>query len=103
VFLNILNNAMAAVEDCGKIEIGMVRSGPNAVEVSVRDDGVGIPAENLGRIFEPFFTTKKSSGTGLGLSITYGVVQKLGGLIRVESKEGEGACFTVELPLEHRS
>jgi two-component system NtrC family sensor kinase len=102
VFLNILNNAMAAVEDGGKIEIGMRRSAPNAVEVSVTDDGVGISAENLGRIFEPFFSTKKSSGTGLGLSITYGVVQKLGGVIRVASKEGAGACFTVELPLEHR-
>ena len=100
VFLNILNNAMAAVEDGGKIDIDLRRKAPNSVEVSVRDDGVGIPEENLARIFEPFFTTKKSAGTGLGLSITYGVVQRLGGVIRVESKEGAGACFTVELPLD---
>jgi two-component system NtrC family sensor kinase len=60
---------------------------------------VGIPEEHLGHIFDPFFTTKKGAGTGLGLSITYGIVQKLGGQISVESKVGEGTCLTVTLPL----
>jgi len=99
VFLNILNNAMAAVEDGGHIDIDMRRTGADAVEVAISDDGAGIPEENLSRIFEPFFTTKKASGTGLGLSITYGIVKRLGGDIRVTSREGEGACFTVLLPV----
>jgi signal transduction histidine kinase len=99
VFLNIINNALAAVEDGGRIEIGVEPVGDDAVEVSIADNGVGIPEEHLRHIFDPFFTTKKGAGTGLGLSITYGIVQKLGGQIRVESEVGEGTCFTVKLPM----
>ena len=98
IFLNIINNAFAAVEDGGHIEIGIERAGADAVEVKIADDGVGIPADQLTHIFDPFFTTKKGAGTGLGLSITYGIVQKLGGQIGVKSKVGEGTCFTVTLP-----
>ena len=100
VFLNIINNAFAAVEDGGRIEISIRRSGPGRVAVTVTDDGVGIPREHLDRIFDPFFTTKAGSGTGLGLSITYGIVQKLGGDISVESEPGVGTSFTVTLPIE---
>ena len=64
-----------------------------------RDDGVGIREENLNQIFDPFFTTKKGGGTGLGLSITYGIVEKLGGDIAVESRVGAGTRFTVTLPV----
>jgi two-component system NtrC family sensor kinase len=103
VFLNLLNNAIAAVEDGGQIEISIERAGDAMVEVSVVDNGIGIPEENLKRIFEPFFTTKKASGTGLGLSITYGIVQKLGGDIRVASELGKGSRFTVLLPVERGS
>ncbi len=99
VFLNILNNAVAAVSQGGKIGIELAREGPDRVAVTVADDGVGIPRENLERIFEPFFTTKEGSGTGLGLSITYGIVKKLGGEIRVDSTVGEGTRFTVKLPV----
>ena len=99
IFLNIINNAFAAVEDGGHIEIGIERVGEDAVEVKIADDGVGIPADQLTHIFDPFFTTKKGAGTGLGLSITYGIVQKLGGQIGVKSKVGEGTCFTVTLPM----
>jgi len=99
VFLNILNNAVAAVAQGGTIEIGIVSKGPDRVAVMVTDDGVGIPTEHLERIFEPFFTTKEGSGTGLGLSITYGIVKKLGGEISVDSTLGEGTRFTVELPV----
>ena len=98
VFLNILNNAVAAVPHGGKIGIEIAREGADHVSVTVADDGVGIPRENLERIFEPFFTTKDGSGTGLGLSITYGIVKKLGGEIRVDSTVGEGTRFTVKLP-----
>jgi two-component system NtrC family sensor kinase len=99
VFLNIVNNAFAAVEDGGLIEIGIDRVGEEAVAVTIADDGVGIPEDQLGHIFDPFFTTKKGSGTGLGLSITYGIVQKLGGHINVDSKVGEGTRLTVTLPI----
>jgi signal transduction histidine kinase len=98
IFLNIINNAFAAVEDGGHIEIGIERVGADAVEVTIADDGVGIPADQLTHIFDPFFTTKKGGGTGLGLSITYGIVQKLGGQIGVKSTVGEGTCFTITLP-----
>ena len=99
IFLNIVNNAFAAVEDGGRIEVGIQRVGGNAVAVSIADDGVGIPEDQQAQIFDPFFTTKKGAGTGLGLSITYGIVQKLGGQIGVKSKVGEGTCFTVTLPI----
>jgi two-component system NtrC family sensor kinase len=99
VFLNILNNAFAAVPDgVGHIEVAVDLHGDKEVAVSISDNGVGIPKENLERIFEPFFTTKQGSGTGLGLSITYGIVQKLGGRIVVDSTPGAGTRFTVILP-----
>jgi len=98
VFLNIINNAFAAVEDGGRIEIGIREASPETLAVWVQDNGVGIPEEHLSHIFDPFFTTKKGGGTGLGLSITYGIVQKLGGEISVKSKVGEGTRFTVILP-----
>jgi two-component system NtrC family sensor kinase len=99
VFLNIINNAFAAVDDGGHIEIGIARAGPDEVTVSITDNGVGIPEAQLAHIFDPFFTTKKGAGTGLGLSITYGIVQKLGGRIAVESTVGTGTRFAVTLPL----
>ena len=100
VFLNIINNAFAAVEDHGRIEIGIRDAGEGKLAVWISDNGVGIPEEHLSRIFDPFFTTKKGAGTGLGLSITYGIVQKLGGEITVQSRVGEGTRFTVTLPKE---
>ena len=99
VFLNILNNAEAAVGDGGRIDVWVRPDGERRVAVSISDNGVGIPKGNLDRIFEPFFTTKEGSGTGLGLSITYGIVQKLGGEITVRSEVGKGTCFTVLLPV----
>jgi signal transduction histidine kinase len=98
VFLNIINNAFAAVDDGGRIEIGMRDAGPSSVQVWVEDNGVGIPKEHLDRIFDPFFSENKIGGTGLGLSITYGIVQKLDGQVMVDSKVGEGTRFTVVLP-----
>jgi len=98
VFLNIINNAFAAVEDGGRIQIGIHEAPDDRIEVWIADDGVGISEEHLSHIFDPFFTTKKGGGTGLGLSITYCIVQKLGGEITVQSKIGEGTRFTVMLP-----
>lgn len=98
VFLNIINNAFAAMADGGHLEIGIQAAGEDAVAVCVADDGSGISDNDMAHIFDPFFTTKKGTGTGLGLSITYGIVQKLGGHVSVKSKLGEGTAFTITLP-----
>jgi two-component system NtrC family sensor kinase len=103
VFLNILSNAFAAVEDGGHIDITLQCDDHDTVAVTIRDNGCGIPADCLDRIFEPFFSTKGDYGTGLGLSVTLGIVEKLGGSIDVQSKVGEGTSFTVRLPVTRRS
>ena len=101
VFLNIVNNAFAAVRDGGRIDIELSTPDEDHVRIAIRDNGSGISTENMKRIFEPFFSTKaKTGGTGLGLSITYGLIQKLGGTISVESRVNEGTCFTIELPVK---
>ena len=100
VFLNIVNNALAAVKDgAGRIDITLARVGEEGVRVTITDNGEGIENANLSRIFEPFFTTKKGYGTGLGLSVTYGIVQKLGGALEVDSELGQWTTFRVTLPL----
>jgi two-component system NtrC family sensor kinase len=100
VFLNIMNNAIDAISGGGQIDITVEPRGDDKFDVIIKDNGPGISREDLERIFEPFFTTKKEHGTGLGLSITYGIVQKLGGQIKVKSKLGEGTTFTVTLPIQ---
>jgi signal transduction histidine kinase len=100
IFLNLLTNAFAALDDGGRLNITVKMMNANFVSAEFKDDGCGIPQADLDRIFEPFFTTKaKEGGTGLGLSITYGLVQELGGEIDVQSKIGNGTTFTVILPL----
>jgi signal transduction histidine kinase len=103
VFLNILSNAIAAVDDGGRIDISVELESPNRLAVTITDNGPGIPEAHLNRIFEPFFSTKAEYGTGLGLSITFGIVEKLGGRIDVRSRVGEGASFTVHLPVTRQS
>jgi len=97
VFLNLLTNAFAAVEDGGIITITSLNR-KKGVIVKVADNGCGIPETILSNIFDPFFSTKKEKGTGLGLSITYGIINKLSGQISVESTEGVGTVFTIKLP-----
>jgi signal transduction histidine kinase len=103
VFLNIINNAFAAVRDGGTIELAVRSPRPGWVAASVRDDGKGIPEDQLPFIFEPFFSTKGKFGTGLGLSITYDLVQRMGGRIDIRSKLGEGTTVHVELPASVKS
>jgi two-component system, NtrC family, sensor kinase len=100
VLINLLLNAQQAMEPQG----GTVRirtwSVDAAVMISVKDDGPGIAEQHLPRIFEPFFTTKQAGqGTGLGLSVTYGIIRDHGGEISAESPPGQGAVFTIRLPV----
>jgi PAS domain S-box-containing protein len=106
VFLNILTNARQAIVGAdagGRIEVATGVQG-RSVTVRIADDGPGIPPDALPRVFDPFFTTRTGEGlgegTGLGLSICYGIVAEHGGRIRAESREGQGAVFTVELPID---
>lgn len=101
VFLNIANNAIDALKDGGTLAIATGKKDEDTLQVIMRDNGHGIPKEVLKHIFEPFFTTKeKGKGTGLGLSISYGIMQKLGGTILVESEVAKGSTFTVEVPVK---
>jgi two-component system, NtrC family, sensor kinase len=105
VFLNLLMNAVQAVENPpGQVRIrAEVDAAAGSVVISCEDTGMGIPQQDLGKIFDPFFSTKEvGAGTGLGLSIVYGIVQKHLGSIAVESTIGEGTRFIIRLPL-HRA
>ncbi len=100
VFLNLLNNALDAMpQEGGWILIQSWQADPGKISVAIEDNGCGMSLEVQKRIFEPFFTTRGSAGTGLGLSITYGLVQRLGGEIELQSEEGKGTRFIVNLPL----
>jgi signal transduction histidine kinase len=70
------------------------------VVIKVKDNGKGIPQKVLDKIFQPFFTTKPTGqGTGLGLSLSYDIVKAHGGELKVETKEGEGTAFIIQLPM----
>lgn len=101
VVLNILENAIDAIGKDGTITLTTtLDEKAGRVVLTIADTGPGIPAESLTRIFDPFFTTKSvGEGTGLGLSIAYGIVEKLGGHLSVQSEAGQGAAFSVALPV----
>ncbi len=105
VFMNILSNALQAIDGNGNIWISTVsikdpKSKMSSVQISIQDSGQGIPPEIADKIFDPFFTTKGvGQGTGLGLSITYGIVHNHGGDIQVRSEPGVGTEFVVILPI----
>ena len=110
VLLNIIINALDATDPGGSItittNIGISTSKPGqkGIEILYTDTGCGIPPENLNRLFDPFFTTKDvGHGTGLGLSVSYGIVERHGGTIWVQSKVGKGSTFKVWLPTEEQS
>ncbi len=102
IFLNIINNAIDAIDKDGVITI-FTHLVAGDVRVVIQDDGPGIPEEIVPRIFEPFFTTKETGkGTGLGLSITYGLIKRLGGDVTVRSHSGQGTAFTITFPIKRR-
>ena len=112
VILNLINNAFYAVNEKQKqnldgyeplVTVSTVKQN-GKVEIKVKDNGNGIPQKIVDKIFQPFFTTKPTGqGTGLGLSLAYDIVKAHGGEIKVQSKEGEGSEFVIQLPLNKAS
>ncbi len=101
VFMNLLTNAIQAIDGKGTIRIATDRHGEDHVEITIRDSGRGIEPERQGKIFDPFFTTKPvGEGTGLGLSISHGIVEKHRGAIAVRSTPGAGTEVRVTLPVK---
>jgi signal transduction histidine kinase len=110
LLLNLLTNALDAIEGAGEVRIAVntgargqgFRDQQEIVEISVADNGCGIPRENLSKVFDPFFTTKEvGKGTGLGLPICQSMVEQHGGTIEIKSEGiGKGTTVTVKLPLE---
>jgi signal transduction histidine kinase len=109
VILNLINNAFYSVNDKAKqgvagyeptVIVG-TRKLQDRIEISVKDNGNGIAGSIKEKIFQPFFTTKPTGqGTGLGLSLAYDIVKAHGGEIKVQTKEGEGSQFVVEIPIK---
>ena len=104
VLLNLYNNAIDAIltrhgAEGGELVVGAKAKENGKVEIFVRDNGTGINPEDQKKIFSPFFTTKPvGKGTGLGLSVCYGIVDRMGGIMEVQSEKGVGTTFTVILP-----
>jgi len=108
VLLNLINNAFyactersrSAGSDYKPLVIVTTKKIQNTIEISVKDNGSGIPKEIKDKIFQPFFTTKPTGqGTGLGLSLSYDIIKAHGGELKVESKAGEGSEFKIQLSL----
>jgi two-component system NtrC family sensor kinase len=102
VFMNIILNAAEAMEGTGRltVETQLTKDGEHA-RIRISDTGPGIPEDVMIHIFDPFFTTKEEGkGTGLGLSMVYGIIEEHAGKVHVKSRPGEGAVFTIRLPLK---
>jgi signal transduction histidine kinase len=99
--MNILSNAIDAIEEKGIITISTSKSN-GFIRISIKDTGSGIPENFKAKIFDPFFTTKEvGEGTGLGLSISHGIIEKHNGSIKVKSEAGKGSEFIILVPVRH--
>ncbi len=99
VFMNLISNAIDAVDKDGIIQVKSEQTDSH-ISVSIIDSGPGIPEKEQRKVFDPFFTTKRAEGkgTGLGLWVSYNIMEKLGGNITFNSREGKGCTFTVTIP-----
>ena len=107
VLMNLVINAIDCTDSGGEIILSTGRCPfegkpeKEGIEIVVKDNGCGIPPENLERLFTPFFTTKEvGQGTGLGLAVSFGIIQRHGGTIKVQSEFGKGSTFRIWLPVE---
>ena len=108
VLLNLINNAFYAVHERSKkdeseyvptVSVTTELTANTQLIIAVKDNGSGIPDSIKEKIFQPFFTTKPTGqGTGLGLSLSYDIVKAHGGVMKVETKEGEGSIFIISIP-----
>lgn len=99
VFVNLINNALDAMQEDGKLHIYTKNLNDDFIEIKIQDNGSGMPEDVRDKIFDPFFTTKDiGKGTGLGLSISHGIIEKHNGTIVVESEVGVGTTFIIKLP-----
>jgi len=99
VFINLMENAIDALPNGGKIILSVNTGEGNSLEIRFRDNGPGIPAEVLNKIFNLYFTTK-DRGTGIGLAIVQRIVDQHGGIITVDSEMGKGTIFSINMPIE---
>ena len=100
VVLAMVINAIDAMPQEGNLWISTRMTADATMELVIRDDGIGIPAEHLPHIFEPFYTTKEAGGSGLGLAISQNIVERHGGQIEVNSVVGQGTTFKIVLPVD---
>jgi signal transduction histidine kinase len=101
VFANLILNAIQAMPDGGQLTLRNSVDG-NRLKIEIQDTGKGISEDNMPRLFTPFFTTKPEvKGVGLGLAVAYGIIERHGGTIEVQSQPGKGSTFTVYLPLQN--
>jgi two-component system, sporulation sensor kinase B len=97
VFINILKNAIEAIKENGEITASATRNKDGHVVITIKDNGAGMPAEQLKSLGRPYYSTKEK-GTGLGMTVCYQIVNRMKGEIRVESQLGAGTTFTILLP-----
>lgn len=101
VFINILKNAIEVMPKGGNIFVTIIQKSNEAIQISIRDEGTGIPKDKLKRLGEPFYTTKER-GTGLGLMVSYKIIEEHNGKVEVESEVGKGTTFHITLPIKQQ-
>jgi len=100
VFINLIKNAIEVMPCGGNISITIKKMGNQQIQIKIQDEGTGIPKEKIKKLGEPFYTTK-DRGTGLGLMVSYRIIDEHKGTINIESEEGKGTIFYINLPINH--